>query len=95
MGKALPESLNGRAIPVLKELDGFETWIYHHWQEIGRSRINTDSGPQPITDANIRDYMALMDEDFSYIELTLIKDLDKAYLAEINVQQDINRESSQ
>jgi hypothetical protein len=90
LGKSIPTILNGKDIPTQIELNAYEQWIYIQWQEVGRSRINIDSGPQPISDSNIKDYMSIMEEDLRYIDIRIIKDIDKAYLDELAHQQELN-----
>ena len=86
----LPETMNGRTIPKEVQLNSFEEWIVKHWREIGLSRVTNDNGPQPITDTQIQSYMQVMQEDFRLIDITLIKDIDKEFIAELAVQKELN-----
>ena len=91
-GLKLPTTLNGRAIPEEVELNSFECWIVRQWQDIGTSRINTDAGPQSISDTQILSYMQLMEEDLRLVDITLIKDTDRAFINELAVQRELNKE---
>lgn len=88
----LPETLNGRPIPRDVELNSYEDWIVKQWREIGMSRVTNDNGPQPITDTQILSYMQLMQEDLRLVDIALIKDIDKEFIAELAVQRELNKE---
>lgn len=92
LGKTLPETLNGKKVPREIELNGFETWIMSIWHELSRSRMTNENGPLPLTDQGMEAWMRLMDEELRLQDIKLIKDVDKGFIDEIAVQQELNRE---
>jgi hypothetical protein len=91
-GMKRPETLNGKKVPREIELSGFEHWIMNVWQELSRSRATNENGPLPLTDQGIEAWMRLMDEELRLQDIKLIKDVDKGFIDEIAVQQEMNRE---
>jgi hypothetical protein len=88
----LPETLNGRAVPKQVELNAYENWIVREWEEIGRSRTQTDSGSQHLTDTQIQSYIQLMQIELQLVDIVLIKDIDKAFIGELNEQRKLQEE---
>ena len=91
-GKRIPEMIDGQQVPKTTILNSFEEWIMLQWNEIGQSRINNDSGAQPITDTQILAYMQLTDTEYRLIDIKLIKDIDRAFIGELATQRDLNKE---
>lgn len=92
MNIKIPSELNGQPIPQPIELNSYEMWVMKQWEEVGRSRLNSESGQQPISDGQILSYITLMDEDLRHIDIQMIKSIDKGFISELANQRDLQRE---
>lgn len=89
---AVPKTMNGRDVPEEVELNAFESWIYNEWMNIGKSRSYDNGLPRPISDITIKTYMELMQVQFRLVDIELIKTLDEAFINELAVQRELNKE---
>lgn len=91
-GRVIPAVIDGQPVPKDIILNPYEEWIMLQWNEIGQSRINNDSGQQPISDGQILAYTQLMDIELRHIDIKMIKDIDRSFIGELATQKELQKE---